>query len=423
MPFLLVTDEILEEKEKFLKHIRDTGSISYPEDADYPAAYLDNGRKGMMFALLIGRTRTGEKVLLRGFSGLYGGSCTVPGYVNPCYSSREFYRITEEYDKRIKALTRRIEEGESALIGERRGLTHEALEKINGLYQFADVDGNRFPLSEIGGNLPTGTGDCAGIKVLNTALRKNLAIEGFIEFYYGRETEERKPGMIYPPCKARCEKLIARMLGLDFAYIEEDFAIVNKPSGLLSVPGRGEDKLDSVATRFRKVFPDAPEQSFVHRLDMDTSGILVLARNKEAHRKLSMAFERREVHKEYEALLQGMVEEKEGTIDLPMRLDVDNRPYQIVDHENGKSARTRFKRLEYLKVGGELVTRMRFYPETGRTHQIRVHASSGLGHPIKGDRLYGERKEGERLYLHASSISFPHPRTGEVFSFSIPVPF
>lgn len=422
MPFTLVTEEIVAEKDEFIREIEESGSYSFPPSEEYPLADLTDGKKGMMFALLVARTSTGEKKILRGFSGLAKGRCTIPGYVPPCYSANEFTRIAESYDKTIKDLGKRILEGED-LSEERRKTTHEALARLNELYSFTDIDSNRFGLDEIGKDLPTGTGDCAGIKVLNQAFRKGWQVEGFVEFYYGKDTAERKSGEIYPPCRSRCEKLIERMLKLSFVYVCDDFAIVDKPAGLLSVPGRGEDKADCVSARFHRLFPSSPEQCFVHRLDMDTSGLLVLARNRQSHRKLSMAFEDRLVRKEYEALLEGRLETTEGTIDLPIRSDPCNRPYQVVDIQNGKRSVTGYKVLGFTTIDGVLCTRVRFFPETGRTHQIRVHSAYGLGHPIKGDRLYGSRKEGERLLLHAALLSFPHPSTGETMTFTSEVPF
>ena len=270
--------------------------------------------------------------------------------------------------------------------------------------------------------MSTGSGDCAGIKVLNHAMKKGYKILGFAEFYYGPDTKERRMGMLYEPCRDRCELIIKRMLGLDFIYVDEDIAIINKPSGLLSAPGKGIEKLDSASERFKKIFPYTHVSPFVHRLDMDTSGLLILAMTKESHRTLSMDFEKRNVRKEYEALLVGRVEKEEGIIDAPMRLDVDNRPYQIVDFENGKSARTRYEVLGYEWHHDTLCTRVRFYPETGRTHQLRVH-SAYIGHPILSDRLYGKYIDGVRLMLHASKITFTHPGTREEVSFESEAPF
>ena len=160
-------------------------------------------------------------------------------------------------------------------------------------------------------------------------------------------------------------------------------------------------------SRFHRLFPSSPEVCHTHRLDMDTSGLLVMAFTKEAHRDVSMQFEARTVRKEYEALLEGTLEEDEGLIDAPMRLDPERRPLQVVDHIQGRKAITRWRKLE--AYGN--CTRVRFYPETGRTHQLRVH-SAYIGHPILGDSLYGTRAPGERLCLHASRIKFRHPVTG-----------
>ena len=161
MAFTLITEDILKEKDEFIRHMEETGSYSYPESKDYSSLELTEGRKGMMFSLLLARTKGGERKLLRGFSGLSKGRCNVPGFVPPCYSSNEFMAITEEYDEKIKSLTERIEAGDESLIPVRKELTHEALEKLNALYSFTDINGERFPLSEIGTGLPTGTGDCA----------------------------------------------------------------------------------------------------------------------------------------------------------------------------------------------------------------------------------------------------------------------
>ena len=165
------------------------------------------------------------------------------------------------------------------------------------------------------------------------------------------------------------------MLGLDYLYADEDIAVIDKKEGMLSVPGRGEEKKDSAAYRFHTLFPRSPAECTCHRLDMDTSGLLVLAFTKEAKRTLSMAFENREVKKEYEALLEGVITEDEGIIDIPIRLDIENRPYQIRDDERGKKAVTLWKRLGVEVIDGRKYTRVRFYPQTGRTHQLRVHSS------------------------------------------------
>ena len=192
---------------------------------------------------------------------------------------------------------------------------------------------------------------------------------------------------------------------------------------MLSVPGRGEDKQDCATARVKAVFPSIPDNPSVHRLDMDTSGVLVMAKDDAAKSSISRQFELRQTRKEYIALVEGVVRQDEGTIDLPLRLDVDDRPRQIVDEEHGKKAVTRFERIAVEIVDGRPVTRIRFAPLTGRTHQIRVHAAYGLGHPVVGDRLYGERLPGQRLCLHAGTLEFTHPATGTRVSFSSPCPF
>jgi tRNA pseudouridine32 synthase / 23S rRNA pseudouridine746 synthase len=193
--------------------------------------------------------------------------------------------------------------------------------------------------------------------------------------------------------------------------------VVEKPAWLLSVPGRGEEKRDSVAVRVAEMFPGATGPLVVHRLDMETSGLMVLALDAAAQRELSMQFERRMVEKGYVALLGARagagtelpVLEDEGVIELPMRLDVENRPRQIVDLVQGRPALTRW---QVLAREADQV-RIRFVPVTGRTHQLRIHAAAGLGMPMIGDALYGGRAAA-RLMLHATYLSFVEPGGGRV---------
>ena len=408
MPFMLVTESLEKEKDKFLSEIKKNSSYSFPPSSEYPLSELYE-KKGMMFSLLIGESRSGEEVVLKGSSGMR----IIPGYVNPCYSRNKMSEVLEKHDKLLKSANDD---------GEKKKREAEALSEINSLFSFSSLSGDAFTLSSIE-SAKGGSGTCAGVKVLNSAIRKGYRIKAFAEFFVGKENENYKEGKFHPPCNERCKEIIGKMLLLDYVYVDEYIAVVEKPAGLLSVPGRGEDKKDSVTERFRLLFPDCPVNPSCHRLDMDTSGLMVLARDRNAHSILSSDFEKRNVKKTYEALLDGMIEEKEGCIDLPMRLDVDNRPYQIVDEENGKRAVTEFKLLGYGKRNGKLYSRVLFSPLTGRTHQIRVHAAYGLGHSIIGDRLYGRRDEGERLCLHAKTLGFTHPVTGNEMSFSSPTPF
>lgn len=194
---------------------------------------------------------------------------------------------------------------------------------------------------------------------------------------------------------------------LDILYADEHLVVVEKPGGLLAVPGRGPDKQDCVTNRIKKIFPGCIAQPAVHRLDMATSGLMVLALTTAAHRHLSRQFADRLVKKRYEALLEGRVSEEKGEISLAFRLDPANRPWQIYDPVHGKMGITRWQRLEISAA----TTRVSLTPLTGRTHQLRLHAAHelGLGCPVIGDSLYGSGREGDPMLLHATFLSFVHP--------------
>lgn len=197
--------------------------------------------------------------------------------------------------------------------------------------------------------------------------------------------------------------------GLDILFQDEHLLVVNKPAGLLAVPGRGEDKQDCLSTRIQAEFPDA---LIVHRLDMATSGLLIFARGMAMQRMLSGLFERREIEKQYVALVTGKFAQIVGEIDLPLGADWAHRPRQRADFERGKPAQTHFQVLEYNEPHD--TSRVALTPVTGRTHQLRVHLLA-IDHPILGDSLYGGR-EAERLHLHAAALRFTHPQTGEILN-------
>lgn len=214
------------------------------------------------------------------------------------------------------------------------------------------------------------------------------------------------------------------------------YVITDKPSGLPSVPRRGADVEplleDSVQSRIRLAFPDAEGPVSVHRLDVDTSGLIACALDREVHRALSRQFMHRKVGKTYTAVLIGHVEQDEGEIDLPLIVDWPNRPRQMVSYEHGKPGRTLYRVVERFTDRGEPRTRVEFRPVTGRTHQLRVHAvtpasQGGLGCPIAGDTLYGDParvpEEADRLLLHADHLSFWEPITGDWVKFDSPAPF
>ncbi len=208
--------------------------------------------------------------------------------------------------------------------------------------------------------------------------------------------------------------------GLDIAHADDAFLVVNKPSGLLSVPGRGEKFHDSLASRVLLEFPQA---LIVHRLDMQTSGLLVMALGAQAHRELSDLFQKRLVHKRYEAIVAGMMEADSGEVALPLITDWPNRPRQKVDWTEGKPALTHWRVLARDAVQDS--TRVELTPVTGRSHQLRVHMMS-IGHAIVGDPLYADedvRARADRLLLHAAELTLQHPRTGEWVRIASPIPF
>ena len=208
--------------------------------------------------------------------------------------------------------------------------------------------------------------------------------------------------------------------GLDLLYVDADLLVVNKPAGLLTQPGRGEDKADCLLSRVQQEYPDA---LIVHRLDRDTSGLLVLGRGKQMHRELSILFAERKVKKRYIAVVAGKLEQEAGEINLPLALDWPNRPLHHVNHDMGKPSCTRYTVLGY--DAAHNTTRVELEPVTGRSHQLRVHMQA-IGHPIVGDELYAPediRQQAERLLLHAATLAFRHPHSGAELDFHSPAPF
>lgn len=199
---------------------------------------------------------------------------------------------------------------------------------------------------------------------------------------------------------------------LDILYQDDYIVAVNKPSGLLSVPGRGADKQDCVVSRLQH---DIDDIRVVHRLDCDTSGLMLLAIGADMQRRLSRLFHDRDIEKKYVALVQGVPEQRSGVIDIPLRGDPDNRPTQIVDYRNGKQAQTRWRLLgQESSAAIRRCSRLQLQPLSGRTHQLRLHCMA-MGHPIVGDRLYNTTNSylAERLMLHAERLEFIHPASSE----------
>ena len=324
---------------------------------------------------------------------------------------------------------------------ESRGLMQQVLDH----YTIENARGERRPLrtlfapSEPAG----GAGDCAAPKLLGHAYRHGLTPIALAEVWLGAPpaTGGRHDGAFYPACRGKCGPLLPFMLeGLAHAPVPQfgadaidageprvvatasDLVLVDKPVGLLSVPGRSGALRDSVQTRLRARHPAATGPMIVHRLDLDTSGLLLVALTAEVHTALQAMFARHEIAKTYVAIVAGEVRGEAGTIALPLRVDLDDRPRQIVDAVHGKVAITDWRVLA--REGAR--TRVALSPRTGRTHQLRVHCAhaAGLGAPIVGDRLYAADHHGEpRMLLHAERLRFVHPATGVLVDVSAPAPF
>ncbi len=405
---------------------------------------------GLMIGALVCTDSQGQRVVLHAVSGIsvvpvVPEALEGPHHiiVPPIVNEGLITAALAKNDKEIHELTDKINhiavpealEGPSKeqLLQRRTSLTDESLRNVFDLYEFTRFDGKKITLNQIikehGGRLPpTGTGDCCAPKLLSYAFEHGLTPISMDEVFYGRDTPNKKNGSSYPPCDERCGYILPHILGLEILYRDSQLVVINKPSGLLSVPGRTPDKQDCVVSRLKKLFPHCIEQPSVHRLDMETSGLMVYALTKETHRNLSRQFEEGTVHKKYVALLDGTFNHNEykGELQLKFRLDINNRPHQIYDEENGKLGIT-----EWEKAGTVLytapdsskrrTTKIIFTPKTGRTHQLRLAASDphGFGIPIVGDTLYGHCQPGERLMLHAFELEFTHPVSGKAMKFNI----
>ena len=280
---------------------------------------------------------------------------------------------------------------------------------------------------------PGGTGDCCAPKLLQYAYKEGLKPICMAEFWWGESPKNliRHHEQFYPACRGKCLPVLTWMLqGLEVApnpeenrstplepevvYVDEVVVVVNKPSGMLSMPGR--QTTYSVATWAQERWPGS---MVAHRLDMSTSGIILVAKTEEAYHALQEQFTERVVKKKYLAIVEGKPQEEHGVINLPLSSDPLNRPCQVVDHEHGKQAITEYRVL----ATAQGYTLLALWPHTGRTHQLRMHCAhhEGLDCPILGDELYG--RKAERLYLQAQAITFVHPSTNKRMHFELPYPF
>ncbi|MBO4673639.1 MAG: RluA family pseudouridine synthase [Bacteroidaceae bacterium] len=422
--------------------------------------------EGKMFGVLIVE-HEGQRYYLAAFSGIYNGSYHHDGFVPPICDLQHGYFSEEE--QRIVALTHQI----NATTDETERIQLKALrkEKSNALqmwtfhqFRMRNARQEEKDLIEIFANVkspfseeeyieykegrtpnkpqpkigipPGGTGECCAPKLLQYAYLHTLKPLCMAEFWVGpsKQNEMRIEGNFYPSCQHKCYPLLHYMMqGLDveenplmarskeklkqvrFIYEDDDILVVSKPAGLLSIPNR-DHKEKSLSAYLHKLNPD---YRLMHRLDMDTSGLMLVAKNPTATKSLQAQFERHDIKKKYVAILDepllshtSYISHQQGTISLPLSRNPFDAPRQVVNYRVGKPAITHYV------FKGE--NRVELFPETGRTHQLRIHCAhpDGLGRPIKGDILYGTRSD--RLYLHAESITFRHPTTGEWMTFEDP---
>ncbi len=352
------------------------------------------------------------------------------------FQKAELKRLKQQWNDRTAAIQAEVKKFESEierLKTERKTRSAALQQQLFEQFRIVNGKGEIRDLCDIFKDTaqkvpPAGAGECAAPKLLQYAYLHQLKPVAMAEFWWGNspKMEIRHHGYFYPACKGKCEPILKHMLqGLNVEdnplltdlhrhteleiLFEDDWLLaINKPAGMLSVPGKTD--ADSVYQRLKTQYPDATGPLIVHRLDMATSGILLIAKTKEVHQNLQAQFKNRTVKKRYTALLDGVITADKGIIDLPLCLDPSDRPRQIVNEKYGKPAMTRYQVLSR----SNNQTRIAFYPLTGRTHQLRVHAShpQGLNTPIIGDELYG--KGAERLYLHAEFLEFRHPVSGEI---------
>ena len=330
----------------------------------------------------------------------------------------------------------------TALKRQRRDLSYSLQQRLFDNYRFLNKDGVRKNLRDVFKDThqqvpPAGAGECAAPKLLQYAFQHDLKPLAMAEFWWGQspKSEIRKHQHFYAACLGKCRPILTHMLeGIDvdenplltnpaegktikIVYQDDVMVVINKPVNFLSVPGKSIE--DSVYLRMKQSYPSATGSLIVHRLDMLTSGLMVIALNKDVHKKLQKQFINRTVKKRYVALLDGLLDADEGIVDLPLRVDLDDRPRQLVCYEYGKAAKTKWQVI----ARNNNQTKVYFHPITGRTHQLRIHSAhiNGLNTAIVGDDLYGTKAE--RLYLHAETLELNHPTTKALMHFQVEAEF
>lgn len=405
--------------------------------------------EGKMFGILVVEVPKSKFVTTKGFlaaySGLLEGRNDWDYFVPPVFDAQQpdgYFKTKEREISAINQLPSSIQHHNKQMSQDLQLWLFRQYRLLNARGEVKDLVDiwqdyhssprirKKYPLP------PGGTGDCCAPKLLQYAYQHGLKPVCMAEFWWGPspKSEIRQHGQYYPACRGKCKPILTWMLqGLDvdpnpeefgfphlhpeIVYEDDALAVVNKPAGMLSVPGRTEDY--SVATWAQQHWEGA---MLVHRLDMWTSGLLLVAKNTEAYHHLQRQFEERTIKKKYLALVEGVPEKEHGIIDLPLLCDPTNRPRQVVDYEHGKRAITEYRVLSTQR-DGSFVSLLALWPHTGRTHQLRMHCAHphGLGCPIVGDELYGHKSD--RLYLQAQSITFIHPVTGKRMYLELPTGF
>ena len=415
--------------------------------------------EGKMYGVLVVECN-GQLGFLAAYSGLLEGRNDWPYFVPPVYDAQQPDGYFKTKEREISALTAEgTAASGSSLLKERKQLSEDLQLWLFQQYRFLNARGEERDLISVWQDYhcsprirrkyplpPGGTGDCCAPKLLQFAYQHQLRPVCMAEFWWGKSPKNerlrlgddesgtiRQHGQFYPACRGKCKPVLTWMLqGLDvdpnpeeagfphlvpgIVYEDEAVAVLNKPSGMLSVPGRIEDY--SVATWASDRWPGS---LLCHRLDMGTSGVMLLAKTHEAYLSLQEQFLQHTIKKKYLAVVEGEPDKEHGIIDLPLRCDPIDRPRQVVDYEHGKRAITEYRELKR----EESFSLISLWPHTGRTHQLRMHCAhpDGLGCPIVGDELYGHHQQDQSLCLQAQAISFIHPTTGKRMRFELPYAF
>ena len=393
-----------------------------------------NPKEGKMFGVLVVETVQQQLGFLAAYSGLLEGHNDWGYFVPPIFDAQQpngYFKTREREIMASEEHKQMSQELQTWLFHQyqllnARGETKDLVDVWQD-YHCSERIRRKFPLP------PGGTGDCCAPKLLQYAYKEGLKPICMAEFWWGESPKNliRHHEQFYPACRGKCKPVLTWMmqgldvdpspeetntshLGAEIVYEDEAVVVVNKPSGMLSMPGRQETY--SVATWAEERWPGS---MIAHRLDMSTSGIILMAKTEEAYHALQEQFTERVIKKKYFAIVEGIPKDEHGIVNLPLSSDPLNRPCQIVDHEHGKQAITEYRILATRQDH----TLLALWPHTGRTHQLRMHCAhhEGLGCPILGDELYG--RKADRLYLQAQAITFVHPVTNKRMHYELPYPF